>query len=93
MLFRSLDQLMRCAKRTTFVIAQRISTVREADLILVLDQGVIAASGTHEELLSDSPLYNEILGSQLKPDAPRVTDQTEISSTNRSGSTKVGDRS
>ena len=92
----ALDQLMRSTKRTTFVIAQRISTVREADLILVLDQGVIAASGTHEELLNDSPLYNEILGSQLKPDAPRVADQTEVSSAENSNSslssnTKVGD--
>jgi ATP-binding cassette subfamily B multidrug efflux pump len=48
-----------------FVIAQRISTVRDADLILVLDDGEIAAMGTHEELLRDSELYNEILGSQL----------------------------
>ena len=48
----ALDQLMRCAKRTTFVIAQRISTVREADLILVLDQGVIAASGNRNSPIS-----------------------------------------
>jgi ATP-binding cassette, subfamily B, multidrug efflux pump len=85
----ALDQLMRSAKRTTFVIAQRISTVREADLILVLDQGVIAASGTHEELLSESPLYNEILGSQLKLDAPRDTNQ--LSSAGTSSTLKVGD--
>jgi ATP-binding cassette, subfamily B, multidrug efflux pump len=56
---------MRDARRTVFVIAQRISTVRDADLILVLDNGEIAAMGTHEELLRDSELYNEILGSQL----------------------------
>jgi ATP-binding cassette subfamily B multidrug efflux pump len=61
----SLDRLMRDARRTVFVIAQRISTVRDADLILVLDNGEIAAMGTHEELLRDSELYNEILGSQL----------------------------
>ena len=52
-----------------FVIAQRISTVRDADLILVLDEGRLVAGGTHEELLRDSPLYNEILGSQLREDA------------------------
>jgi ATP-binding cassette, subfamily B, multidrug efflux pump len=48
-----------------FVIAQRVSTVRDADMILVLDEGRIAARGTHEELLEESELYNEILGSQL----------------------------
>jgi ATP-binding cassette subfamily B multidrug efflux pump len=61
----ALDRMMRDARRTVFVIAQRISTVRDADLILVLDNGEVAAMGTHEELLHDSELYNEILGSQL----------------------------
>ena len=61
----TLDRLMREKHRTVFVIAQRVSTVRDADLILVLDEGRIAASGTHEELLQESELYNEILGSQL----------------------------
>jgi ATP-binding cassette subfamily B protein len=61
----SLDRLMRDERRTVFVIAQRISTVRDADLILVLDDGRVAARGTHEELLRESELYNEILGSQL----------------------------
>jgi ATP-binding cassette subfamily B protein len=61
----SLDQLMREGHRTVFVIAQRVSTVRDADLILVLDEGTIAARGTHEELLRDSELYSEILGSQI----------------------------
>jgi ATP-binding cassette subfamily B multidrug efflux pump len=62
---KTLDRLMREKHRTVFVIAQRVSTVRDADLILVLDEGRIAASGTHEELLRESELYNEILGSQL----------------------------
>ncbi len=61
----TLDRLMREESRTVFVIAQRVSTVRDADLILVLDKGEIAARGTHEELTRDSELYNEILGSQL----------------------------
>ena len=61
----SLDRLMREEDRTVFVIAQRVTTVRDADLILVLDEGEIAARGTHEELLRESELYNEILGSQL----------------------------
>ncbi|MGF1472831.1 MAG: ABC transporter ATP-binding protein [Rubrobacteraceae bacterium] len=62
---QTLDRLMREENRTVFVIAQRVSTVRDADLILVLDGGEIAARGTHEELTRDSELYNEILGSQL----------------------------
>jgi ATP-binding cassette, subfamily B, multidrug efflux pump len=62
---KTLDRLMREKHRTVFVIAQRVSTVRDADLILVLDEGSIAASGTHEDLLRESELYNEILGSQL----------------------------
>jgi ATP-binding cassette subfamily B multidrug efflux pump len=50
---------------TRFVIAQRISTVLEADKILVLDEGRIAAEGTHGELLASSPIYREIYESQL----------------------------
>jgi ATP-binding cassette subfamily B protein len=50
---------------TCFVIAQRISTVLKADKILVLDDGQIAAQGTHAELLASSPIYREIYDSQL----------------------------
>ncbi|MFN2292046.1 MAG: ABC transporter ATP-binding protein [Anaerolineae bacterium] len=53
--------------RTSFVIAQRLSTVRAADLILVLEGGRIAASGTHSELLEVSGLYAEIYQRQLQP--------------------------
>jgi len=62
---QALDKLMQ--GRTSFVIAQRISTVLNADQILVLDAGQIAARGTHEELLEDSPIYAEIYYSQLQP--------------------------
>jgi ATP-binding cassette subfamily B protein len=51
--------------RTTFVIAQRISTVRSADKILVLDKGKLAAEGTHEELQRTSELYMEIIETQF----------------------------
>jgi ATP-binding cassette subfamily B protein len=61
---RALDRLM--VGRTSFVIAQRISTVRDADEILVLDGGRVAAQGTHKELLADSPIYAEIYSSQLQ---------------------------
>jgi ATP-binding cassette subfamily B protein len=51
--------------RTSFVIAQRISTVLKADKILVLDDGQIAAEGNHTDLLKNSPIYREIYESQL----------------------------
>jgi len=51
--------------RTTFVVAQRISTVLEADTILVLDRGRIVAEGTHRELMETSTDYREIYESQL----------------------------
>jgi len=61
----ALDRLMRDSRRTALVIAQRISTVQDADLILVLDEGRIAAKGTHAELINESELYLKILDSQL----------------------------
>jgi ATP-binding cassette, subfamily B, multidrug efflux pump len=73
----SLDRMMREGHRTVFVIAQRISTVRDADLILVLDGGTIVASGTHDELLRESELYNEILGSQLVAEPVGAGDDPE----------------
>jgi ATP-binding cassette subfamily B protein len=51
------------------VIAQRISTVLNADQILVLDKGQVVARGKHEDLLEDSPIYAEIYHSQLIGDA------------------------
>ena len=54
--------------RTSFVIAQRIATVLNADQILVLDKGRIVARGIHEELLRDSEIYADIYYSQLLPD-------------------------
>ena len=50
---------------TTFVVAQRISTVLNADKILVLDNGQIVAQGTHRELMASSSIYREIYDSQL----------------------------
>jgi ATP-binding cassette subfamily B protein len=63
---QALDKLMQ--GRTSFVIAQRISTVLNADQILVLDKGAIVAQGVHEELMENSPLYAEIYHSQLAED-------------------------
>ena len=63
----ALDQLME--DRTSFVIAQRISTVVNADQILVLDKGRIVDRGTHEELMATSAIYTDIYHSQLVEDA------------------------
>jgi ATP-binding cassette, subfamily B, multidrug efflux pump len=51
--------------RTSFIVAQRISTVLKADKILVIEQGRVAAEGTHAELMRSSPIYQEIYDSQL----------------------------
>jgi ATP-binding cassette subfamily B protein len=61
---KALDRLME--GRTTFIIAQRLSSVRRADLILVLDGGRIVERGTHEELLAMGGLYKQIYDLQLR---------------------------
>lgn len=65
--------------RTTFVIAHRLSTVRKADLILVLDGGGIVERGTHEELLAQGGYYKRIHDLQLLPqeDAVKTTGEGE----------------
>jgi len=59
----ALEQIMH--KRTCFMVAQRISTVLNADKIVVIEMGRIAAEGTHANLLQTSPIYREIYDSQL----------------------------
>ncbi len=61
---QALDTLMQ--DRTTFVIAQRLSTVRRADLILVLDAGQVVQRGVHTDLVAQPGLYQEIYNLQLK---------------------------
>jgi len=81
---KALDRLMKTpdgagARRTSLVIAQRISTVMSADQILVLEKGEIVARGTHAELMEDSPIYAEIYNSQLVEDAvaaPEIETET-----------------
>jgi ATP-binding cassette subfamily B multidrug efflux pump len=67
--------------RTSFVIAQRISTVQRADKVVVLDGGGVVAQGTHEELLRDSPIYAEIYCSQLQDDREPGLQPTPVSGT------------
>jgi ATP-binding cassette subfamily B protein len=59
----ALDRLME--GRTSFVIAQRISTVMTADKILVLDKGAVVAIGKHADLMENEPIYAEIYNSQI----------------------------
>jgi ABC-type multidrug transport system fused ATPase/permease subunit len=72
-IFDSLRELM--AHRTTIVIAHRLSTVRDADKILVLDDGRIIGEGRHEELLRRVPLYRELCERLAIGNIPAADDQ------------------
>jgi ATP-binding cassette subfamily B protein len=78
---KALDRLMQ--GRTSFVIAQRIATVLNADQILVLDKGKIVAQGVHEELMDESEIYAEIYSSQLLQDAETGVEQTTVATEQR----------
>jgi ATP-binding cassette, subfamily B, multidrug efflux pump len=58
--------LDKSASQTQLIVAQRISTVLQADKIIVLDDGRVVAEGTHDELLRGSPIYREIYESQME---------------------------
>jgi ABC-type multidrug transport system fused ATPase/permease subunit len=60
----ALDTLMQ--NRTTFVIAHRLSTVRRANRIIVLDEGQIVEEGSHEELLANEGLYRQLYNLQFR---------------------------
>ncbi|MFE5585288.1 ABC transporter ATP-binding protein [Kitasatospora sp. NPDC056531] len=53
------------ADATVLIVAQRVSTIRDADRIIVLDEGAVVGAGTHRELMADNPTYREIVLSQL----------------------------
>ncbi|MGN1103390.1 MAG: ABC transporter ATP-binding protein [Candidatus Coproplasma sp.] len=63
----AMDELMK--NRTSFVIAHRLSTIKNADLILVMKQGDIIESGTHEQLLAQNGFYAELYNSQFEESA------------------------
>ena len=66
------DAMIRRAMReeipgtTKIIIAQRVSSVQDADRIVVMENGAIESCGTHEELLEKSPIYREVYESQTK---------------------------
>lgn len=59
---KNIDELRK--GKTTIIIAHRISTIQNADIIYVLDKGKVAAKGTHESLMSESPIYKELYAFQ-----------------------------
>ena len=63
--------------RTTVLIAHRLSTIRLADRVLLLDEGRIKATGTHEQLLASTPRYGEILAQQHEPRLQNPTHATD----------------
>ena len=77
MIHKSLLKLL--DKRTTILIAHRLSTISLADRVLVLDNGKIIASGTHEDLLRDEPRYSEILAQQSTTETPEEEQREEES--------------
>ena len=82
LIHRAMAEVMK--GRTTFVIAHRLSTVREADLILVMKDGDIVEQGTHQELIARPGIYRRIYDLQLRPqeeylpNAPQGTLRTPL---------------
>ena len=66
---KSFDEL--AEGRTSLVIAHRLATVRNADRIIVIEEGRITESGTHEELLENNAIYREVYTSQMRPDTEK----------------------
>ncbi len=65
-MFDALDRLMGAEGKTSIVIAHRLSTIRRADVIFVLNDGIIVESGKHDELLKLGGLYSELYELQFR---------------------------
>jgi len=77
--------------RTTFVIAQRLSTAKAADMILVLERGRVVQRGTHQELLKDvDGLYRSIYELQLRPQEEALTFAAPTPALEVEGSRRAG---
>ena len=64
--------------RTTFIIAHRLNTVRDADRILVVSEGRVVGDGTHDALVASCPIYARLVRHQLGADAPPATEAAPI---------------
>ena len=73
---RSIDQLLEGGKYTTVVVAHRLSTIRNADKIVVVDGGRVVESGSHEELLEMGGKYANLVTSQTAPSHPSQKEET-----------------
>ena len=82
---RAIRELER--EMTVLIVSQRTSSIREADLILVLDDGKLTGKGTHEELMKNCSLYQEIYYSQFPEE--RSKDKTKICPENEDGRREV----
>ena len=66
----ALDTLM--AGRTTIIVAHRLSTVMNADVVVVLDGGVVAGVGSHRDLVLSNPLYRKLVAHQMPHELPPI---------------------
>jgi subfamily B ATP-binding cassette protein MsbA len=74
LVFDALDRLMAAENKTSIVIAHRLATIQRADVIFVLNDGVIVESGKHEELLRSGGLYSELYEIQFRREEEPVAD-------------------